>query len=289
MIHYENVTVTGCGVTIIDKLDLQLPSKGTAVILGPSGCGKTTLLRATIREDEDDPDLVFSGSIKFCGSDVRKAGVALTELRQRIGLIMQRPVAFPGSTIDNVTFALKCTTNLNADEIDRRAKRALEEVGLEPEHYSTKASSLSGGQLRRLSIARTIALEPDALLMDEPSNGLDPLSVARLEGLISDLASSRLVVVVTHDVPLARRVADTVFFLWPYPSGCKLVEFGLAEDVLDHPSRHETQLFIDTAMHGASGMHAHGAPIHDLDAEECAPRRIELLERSNPCNPTCNP
>lgn len=277
MIHFENVTVVGCGVTIIDKLDLQLPMMGTAVILGPSGCGKTTLLRTTIREDEDDPDLEFRGSINFRGRDVRKPGVVLTELRQRIGLIMQRPVAFPGSTLDNVTFALKCTTNLDIDDIDRRAKRALEEVGLEPEHYHTKASSLSGGQLRRLSIARTIALEPDALLMDEPSNGLDPLSVARLERLISKLASSRLVVVVTHDVALARRVADTVFFLWPYPTGCKLIESGSAKDVLDHPTRHETQLFIDMAYHGASGMHAHGVRIHDSEAEECVPRRITIL------------
>ena len=162
----------------------ELPDKGTAVILGPSGCGKTTLLRTTIREDEDEPDLEFSGQILFQGRDVREPEVVLTQLRQRVGLIMQRPVAFPGSTLANVTFALKCTTNLSPEAIEVRAKQALVEVGLEPDHYQTQARSLSGGQLRRLSIARTIALEPDVLLMDEPSNGLDPLSVAKLERMI---------------------------------------------------------------------------------------------------------
>jgi phosphate transport system ATP-binding protein len=278
MIHYRNVTVVGCGVTIIDGLDLELPEKGTAVILGPSGCGKTTLLRTTIRDDEEDPDLEFSGTIAFHGRDVRESGFALTHLRQRVGLIMQRPVAFPGTALANVTFALKCTTDLSPDAIERRAIRALEEVGLEPEHYSTAARNLSGGQLRRLSIARTIALEPEVLLMDEPSAGLDPLSVAQLERMILTLAQSRLVVVVTHDVELARRVADAVFFLWPYPGGCQLVESGAAAEVLDAPKRAETRLFVETARYGAKAMDDDGVDLSDMEAEECAPRRLEFVD-----------
>ena len=278
MIHYRNVTVIGCGVKIIDDLDLELPDKGTAVILGPSGCGKTTLLRTTIRDDEEDPDLEFSGAIDFHGRDVRTSGLALTQLRQRIGLIMQRPVAFPGSTLDNVTFALKCTTDLSPEAIDRRARQALEEVGLQPEHYATAARNLSGGQLRRLSIARTIALDPEVLLMDEPSAGLDPLSVAQLERLILTLAETRLVVVITHDVGLARRIANFVFFLWPYPEGCKLVESGVAGDVLDSPQRLETRLFVETARHGAKAMPDDGVGLSDVEAEECAPRRIAVVD-----------
>lgn len=278
MIKYRNVTVTGCGVRIIDGLDLELPEKGTAVILGPSGCGKTTLLRTTIRDDEEDPDLEFSGTIAFHGRNVRESGFALTHLRQRVGLIMQRPVAFPGTAFENVTFALKCTTDLSAEAIDRRARKALQEVGLQPEHYNTAARSLSGGQLRRLSIARTIALEPEVLLMDEPSAGLDPLAVAQLERLIVDLAQNRLVVVVTHDVGLARRVAHVVFFLWPYPAGCKLVESGVAADVLDFPKRLETRLFVETARYGAQAIEEDGVDLSDLEAEECAPRRIELVD-----------
>lgn len=278
MINYRNVTVTGCGVRIIDGLDLELPEKGTAVILGPSGCGKTTLLRTTIRDDEEDPDLEFSGTIAFHGRNVRESGFALTHLRQRVGLIMQRPVAFPGTAFENVTFALKCTTDLSAEAIDRRARKALQEVGLQPEHYNTAARSLSGGQLRRLSIARTIALKPEVLLMDEPSAGLDPLAVAQLERLIVDLAQNRLVVVVTHDVGLARRVANVVFFLWPYPAGCKLVESGVAADVLDFPKRLETRLFVETARYGAQAIEEDGVDLSDLEAEECAPRRIELVD-----------
>ena len=278
MIHYRNVTVVGCGVTIIDGLDLELPEKGTAVILGPSGCGKTTLLRTTIRDDEEDPDLEFSGTIAFHGRNVRDSGFALTQLRQRVGLIMQRPVAFPGTTLANVTFALKCTTDLSPDAIERRAIRALEEVGLQPEHYSTAARNLSGGQLRRLSIARTIALEPEVLLMDEPSAGLDPLSVAQLERMILTLAKSRLVVVVTHDVELARRVADAVFFLWPYPRGCRLVESGVAAEVLSSPKRAETRLFVETARYGAQAMDEDGVELSDVEAEECLPRQLEFVD-----------
>lgn len=278
MIHYRNVTVIGCGVKIIDGLDLELPDKGTAVILGPSGCGKTTLLRATIRDDEEDPDLEFSGTIAFHGRNVRDSGIALTQLRQRVGLIMQRPVAFPGTALDNVAFALKCTTDLSADAIDRRARQALEEVGLEPEHYATAARNLSGGQLRRLSIARTIALEPEVLLMDEPSAGLDPLSVAQLERMIVSLAESRLVVVVTHDVGLAKRIADAVFFLWPFPGGCRLVESGAAADVLDSPKRVETRIFVETARYGAKAIDDDGMGLSDVEAEECAPRRLEFVD-----------
>ncbi len=276
MLTFERVSVVGCGVRIVDGLDLALPERGTAVILGPSGCGKTTLLRCAIREDEDDPDLSFSGVVRLRGRDVRERGLSVHHLRQQVGLVLQTPVAFPGTAFDNVTFALQCTTSLAKAEIDERAARALAEVGLEPEHHATRAVSLSGGQLRRLSIARTVALDPAVLLMDEPSAGLDPLAVARLEHLVRTLSRRRLVVIVTHDVELARRIADEVHFLWPFPDGCRLVESGSAAQLLDAPQRSETRLFIDAATRGAAALAELGGRIEDSDAEECLPRRIRL-------------
>jgi phosphate transport system ATP-binding protein len=280
VIRFHNVQVVGCGVPILKDFDLDLPERGTAVLLGASGCGKTTLLRAAIREDEEDPDLEVSGTIELRGEDVRAPGTSRTEVRQRIGLIPQRPVAFPGTTFQNVTFALEHTTRLSKADIRARARAALEEVGLESETWEREAACLSGGQLKRLSIARTVALEPDVLLMDEPSNGLDPLAVVRLEKLILRLSEHRLVVVVTHDLHMARRIADEVHFLWPFPEGCRVVESGPPEVVLERPARPETRIFVQAAWNGAAALYEMEGEIEeDCEAEECRPRILRFRPR----------
>ncbi len=273
MIEFRKLTVTACGARIIDGLDLILPEKGTAMILGPSGCGKTTLLKSLIREDLEDPDVHVSGSILLRGKEIRDRRFPVHRLRQRVGLVMQHPVPFPGTAFANVTFALRCTTKLDRTAIDARAKKALEEVGLERQHWETPAECLSGGQLKRLSIARTIALEPEVILLDEPSNGLDPLAAARVEQLITTLSQNRLVVVVTHDVSLVQRIGDAVYFLWPYRTGCRLVEEGPAQDVLDNPKEPETRLFVRAAREGASAL-VHGEELvagltYDVPRETC--------------------
>jgi phosphate transport system ATP-binding protein len=275
MIEFKNLTVTACGARIIDQLDLTLPDKGTAMILGPSGCGKTTLLKSAIRDDLEDPDVQVEGSIRLRGEEIRHRKLPVHRLRQRVGMVMQHPVPFPGTAFENVTFALRCTTKLGREEIEKRALHALEEVGLERQHWETPAECLSGGQLKRLSIARTIALEPEVILLDEPSNGLDPLAAARIEKLISTLALHRLVVVVTHDVGLVHRIGDEVYFLWPYPNGCRLVEQGPAQQVLENPSKPETRLFVRAAREGASAL-AHGEELvagltYEVERDPCGP------------------
>ncbi len=278
MIRYRKLTVRGCGQVILRDLELELPERGTAVLLGPSGCGKTTLMRSTIREDEDDPDLEVEGSIELNGVDLRGDFVSRVAVRQKIGLIPQRPVAFPGTTFENVTFALRHTTRLARPEIERRARLALEEVGLEEALYGRAAECLSGGQLKRLAIARTVALEPDVLMMDEPSNGLDPLAVVRLERLIMRLSEHRLVVVVTHDLHMTRRIADEVHFLWPFADGCRVVESGAPEKILERPARPETRLFVQAAWNGAAALYELENDLEDCEAEECMPRRLTLLQ-----------
>ncbi len=283
MLRFRNLQVRGCGVNILRDFELELPDRGTAVLLGPSGCGKTTLLRCTIREDEEDPDLEVAGTVELNGIDLRAGFVSLTAVRQKIGLIPQRALAFPGTTFENVTFALRHTTRLAADEIGRRARAALEQVGLEEALYGREAACLSGGQLKRLSIARTVALEPDVLLMDEPSNGLDPLAVVRLERLIKGLAEQRLVVVVTHDLHMTRRIADEVHFLWPFQDGCRVVESGVPAKVLELPARPETRLFVQAAWNGAAALHELERGFEDCEAEECMPRRLTLLTDETSC------
>jgi phosphate transport system ATP-binding protein len=288
VLRYEQLSIAGCGVPIVSGLDLTFPEKGTAVLLGPSGCGKTTLLRCTIRTDEDEPDLSCTGRVILNGRDVRDPGYPVTELRQSVGLVMQRPVAFPGTAFDNVTFALKCTTKMTAVERNERALEALEHAGLEEQHHQTQARLLSGGQLKRLSIARSVALRPEVLLMDEPSNGLDPLAVTHLERLINRLSEDRLVVVITHDVGLTRRIADEVFFLWPGPGGSRLVEAGSAKDILDDPQRTETQLFVRAARLGAAGLDEMGVELCDEEAEECRPRTLNLTDTATYQDPGCH-
>lgn len=282
MLRFRNLQVRGCGVTILRDFELELPERGTAVLLGPSGCGKTTLLRCTIREDEEDPDLEVSGTVELNGIDLRAGFASLTAVRQKIGLIPQRAQAFPGTTFENVTFALRHTTRLGRVEIESRARQALEQVGLEESLWGREAACLSGGQLKRLSIARTVALDPDVLLMDEPSNGLDPLAVVRLEHLIARLAEKRLVVVVTHDLYMTRRIADEVHFLWPFPDGCRVVESGAPERVLEVPARPETRLFVQAAWNGAAALFELEDGLEDCEAEECMPRRLSLAPETHP-------
>jgi phosphate transport system ATP-binding protein len=216
---------------------------GTTAIVGPSGCGKTTLLKALDRTLELVPGArVTRGSVWF-----RDADAALSdplEIRQRIGLIHQKPVPFPMSIRENVLFGVRFRRAWEGRQPDEVARIHLQQAGLWEEvrtRLNEPASSLSGGQLQRLCLARTLANRPEVLLMDEPCSSLDPRATAEIERLVTDLQAALCIVIVTHNLAQAKRVAQEALIL----SDGRLVEAGDAAQVLVRPSDPIAQAFVE--------------------------------------------
>jgi phosphate transport system ATP-binding protein len=217
-------------------------------LLGPSGCGKTTLLRALNRLVELTPGARRGGRILLDGDDVDALDV--TALRRRVAMVFQQPNPFPMSIFDNVAYALReqGSRRVRRRVLEPPVREALERAGLwaEVEHdLNRPALRLSGGQQQRLCIARALAVRPDVLLLDEPCSALDPRSTAIIEELILELREQLAVVIVTHNLQQAYRVADHVAFMYLG----ELVEYGPAEDVFGSPKHPRTADYV----HGAFG------------------------------------
>jgi phosphate transport system ATP-binding protein len=195
-------------------ITMDIARRRITAIIGPSGCGKTTVLRCLNRMNDLIPGTAISGEVLFGGESIYAPGVDPVEVRRRIGMVFQRPNPFPKSIYDNVAFGLKI--NGITDDVDGRVERALRRAALWDEvrgNLRQSALSLSGGQQQRLCIARAIAVEPDVVLMDEPCSALDPISTTHIEDLMQDLKSNYSIVIVTHNMQQAGRVADmTAFF-----------------------------------------------------------------------------
>jgi phosphate transport system ATP-binding protein len=220
------------------------PGKATAII-GPSGCGKSTYVRCLNRMHETLPDARVQGDVKVGSLDVYGSGTAAVDVRRRIGMVFQRPNPFPTMTVyDNVASGLKLNGFRNRAELDEVVERSLKLAALweEVKDILKKKSgaSLSGGQQQRLCIARALAVEPEVLLMDEPASALDPISTGKIEELIFQLKEQYTVVIVTHNMQQAARVADsTGFFLMG-----KLVEFDKTEKIFTNPSDKRTEDYV---------------------------------------------
>ena len=244
----EDVTIAYDGKVAVNSVSLTVRQGEVLALIGPSGCGKTTLLRALNRLVELTPGARRAGRIRLDGADVDALDV--TALRRRVAMVFQQPNPFPMSIFDNVAYALR-------EQGSRRARRsalaapvreALERAGLWDEvddALSRPALRLSGGQQQRLCIARALAVRPEVLLLDEPCSALDPRSTATIEELILELREELAVVIVTHNLQQAYRVADRVAFMYLG----ELVEYGPAEDVFGHPQHARTADYV----HGAFG------------------------------------
>ncbi|HEX8913497.1 MAG TPA: phosphate ABC transporter ATP-binding protein, partial [Humisphaera sp.] len=207
----RNLTVRAGDRVIVRNVSLDVPAGRVFGLIGPSGAGKSTLLKCLNRMVELTPGLRVEGDVRFHGSSVFAPGVRADDLRARIGIVFQQPVVFPTSIYKNVVFGVRHLGTVARRDLPAVAERALREAALWDEvkdRLAEPGQRLSVGQQQRLCLARTLATDPEVVLMDEPTSALDPRSTQAIEDLILGLKGRRTVVLVTHDIPQARRVAD---------------------------------------------------------------------------------
>jgi phosphate transport system ATP-binding protein len=228
---------------VIRSLDLTIPRQAVTAIIGPSGSGKSTFLRSINRLNDLVPGAKYSGDIQVEGQSVFAPGTDLVALRQRVGMVFQRPNPFPKSIYDNVAYGPKLNALVPKRDLPDLVERCLRAAVLWDEvkdRLDEPGTGLSGGQQQRLCIARALGNRPELLLMDEPASALDPISTQKLEELIVELKRHYTIVIVTHNMQQAARVSDFTAFL----EDGALVEFGPTRRIFTTPTHERTEAYI---------------------------------------------
>jgi phosphate transport system ATP-binding protein len=234
----------------VKQVSLKIPKNHITAFIGPSGCGKSTLLRCFNRMNDLIPGARVEGSVIFHGKNIYDPDVDPAEVRRRVGLVFQKPNPFPKSIYDNIAFGPR--VNGYQGDLDELVERALRQAVLWDEvkdKLKTSGLSLSGGQQQRLCIARTLAIQPEVILMDEPCASLDPISTLRIEELLKELGRRYTIIIVTHNMQQAARVSDfTAFFNTEVDEEGvrygRLVEFNRTEKIFNAPAHRETEEYV---------------------------------------------
>lgn len=229
---------------ILKNVNIKIPEKKITVILGPSGCGKTTLLKCMNRLTDLNENVSVTGSIFFEKEDILHTKKDITQIRKRMGLISQRPYPLPMSIFDNVAYGLRINGEKNKMIINEKVIYYLNQVKLYDEvknRMNEPAICLSIGQQQRLCLARGLAVEPSIILADEPTSSLDPLSASSVEERFQELKDQYTIIIVTHILRQARRLADYVVFFYMG----EIIEQGLADDIFNFPKEEKTKLYFD--------------------------------------------
>jgi phosphate transport system ATP-binding protein len=233
----------------VKEVSLDVYRNLVTAIIGPSGCGKSTFIRCLNRMNDLIPGVKVGGTISYHGEDLYGPDADPVEVRRRIGMVFQKPNPFPKSIYDNVAFAPKVLGMGN--HLDERVERALRDAALWDEvkdRLKRSALALSGGQQQRLCIARALAVEPDVILLDEPASALDPISTAAIEDLMHELKKNYTLVIVTHNMQQAARVADmTAFFSLEVKESDRygvLVEYDETAKIFTHPGDKRTEDYV---------------------------------------------
>ena len=229
---------------VLKNIRLNFQERQVSAIMGPSGCGKTTLIRILNRMNDDVPGFHIKGNVTIQGLDIYGRQVDPVLLKMRVGMVFQTPNPFPFSIYENVAFGPKIHKLFKRrKELNRIVKESLQRAALWDEvkdRLRENAMKLSGGQQQRLCIARALAVQPEILLMDEPASALDPGSTSKIEELIVDLKQNYTVVIVTHNIQQAARIADSVVFLYKG----EVVETGKAPAIFENPSNPLTEKYL---------------------------------------------
>src|SRR6266478_4733717 len=233
---------------VLHGIGVTIAPKAVTAVIGPSGCGKSTFVRGLNRMHEGVPGARVTGSVRVEGMDVYAPGIDPVQVRRKIGMVFQKPNPFPTmSVFDNVVAGLRLGGVRERSVLDEAAERALRQAALWDEvkdQLGKSGVSLSGGQQQRVCIARALAVEPEVLLMDEPCSALDPFSTGKIEELIFELKAQYTIVIVTHNMQQAARVAEyTGFFLLG-----RLIEYDKTEKIFTNPSDKRTEDYITVSF-----------------------------------------
>lgn len=224
-------------------LNMNISEKKVTALIGPSGCGKSTFLRCVNRMNDLIDGVRTTGSLKFHETEINDSNVDVIDLRRKIGMVFQKSNPFPKSIFENVVYGLRIQGFKDKSLLATTCQKSLERAGLWTEvkdRLHESALGLSGGQMQRLCIARTIAVNPSIILMDEPCSALDPKSTAIIEDLIAELSDDYSILIVTHNMQQASRVSDFTAFFYEG----SLIEFGKTEELFTAPKNRQTEDYI---------------------------------------------
>ena len=228
----------------LEDISIKIQPNVVTAFIGPSGCGKSTFLRTLNRMNDIIPGARVEGTILIDGSDIYQSGVDVVALRRKVGMVFQKSNPFPKSIFDNVAYGLRINRMVSSrTELAGRVEESLKQAAIWEEvkdRLHESALAMSGGQQQRLCIARTLAVRPDIILMDEPASALDPIATQRIEELIYNLKKTYTIVIVTHNMQQAARVSDHTAFFWLG----RLVEFGRTDTIFTAPSQKLTEDYL---------------------------------------------
>ncbi len=243
IINVNNVNFFYGSFQALTDISMDFQKNRVTALIGPSGCGKSTLLRLLNRMNDLISDARVEGQVVFEGNDIYDPHIDPVQIRQKIGMVFQKPNPFPKSIFNNITFGPKLAGMASHADLANLVEESLRQAVLWDEVkdiLGRSAMTLSGGQQQRLCIARALAMKPDVLLMDEPTSALDPISTAKIEELVEELKQRYTIIIVTHNMQQAARISDMTGFFYLG----KLIEYGPTEKIFTNPSIKQTEDYI---------------------------------------------
>jgi phosphate transport system ATP-binding protein len=242
-IHVNDLSLYYGEKKALKEISMQIPANKVTALIGPSGCGKSTFLRCINRMNDLIPDVKITGEMLVEGVDIYDKNVDVVNIRKKIGMVFQKSNPFPKSIYENIAYGPKINGIKNKTELDEIVETSLRQAAIWDEvkdRLEDSALGLSGGQQQRLCIARTLAVSPDIILMDEPASALDPISTSKIEELVHELKEQYTIIIVTHNMQQAARTSDyTAFFYLG-----ELIEIGKTNAIFTKPEQKQTEDYI---------------------------------------------